>query len=304
MRSRRRSSIKLPARHLAAGAGSVHRPSTRTPASTAEAHDVDSGSMFYYFRPLISSCKLAAADVDAATATLSPSASTTTGKFPEYTKIWEDNTLNVVAIFGKYEDGATSGDAGIDGFNEFVASMKTELASHNLTTIPASVPTDPGVACTRHRVQRDARRWQEDPRRRAAHRQRRHRPVAAGVPQPLRVAVDPRRLHRLQRSRRTRLEHSRARVGGQVGRRPVRRRVHERLRHVRVHRWLAVGGAQVDQPRRHHRLEVHRHRQQRHAGVLRVDVGRRDGDVPRLPRLRFAADLRADLRARRRLRRW
>ncbi|MDB4952644.1 MAG: hypothetical protein JWO36_213, partial [Myxococcales bacterium] len=44
------------------------------------------------------------------------------------------------------EDGATSGDAGIDGFNEFVASMKTELGTHGLTTIPTSVPASPGVA--------------------------------------------------------------------------------------------------------------------------------------------------------------
>jgi hypothetical protein len=76
------------------------------------AHDVDSGSMFYYFRPHASGCHLDAADLDATTASLAPSGTQTTGKFPEYTKVWEDNALNVVAIFGKYEDGATSGDAG------------------------------------------------------------------------------------------------------------------------------------------------------------------------------------------------
>jgi hypothetical protein len=112
----------------------------------ADAHDVDSGSMFYYFRPKASGCTVAAADALKVSASLSPSPTTTTGKFPEYTKIWEDGTLNVVAIFGKYEDGATSGDAGIDGFNEFVGAMKSELGSHALTTIPATVPTNPGVA--------------------------------------------------------------------------------------------------------------------------------------------------------------
>jgi hypothetical protein len=111
------------------------------------AHDVDAGSMFYYFRPRNSGCNIAAADVHAVTATLSPSPSQTTGKFPEYNKIWEDNTLNVVAIFGKYEDGATTAaDAGIDGYNEFVGAMKTEFANRNLTTVPATVPTNPGVA--------------------------------------------------------------------------------------------------------------------------------------------------------------
>lgn len=110
------------------------------------AHDVDAGSMFYYFRPRASGCDIAAADVHTVTASLAPSPTSTTGKFPEYNKIWEDNTLNVVAIFGKYEDGATTGsDAGISAYNEFVNAMKSELQSRNLTTVPASVPSSPGV---------------------------------------------------------------------------------------------------------------------------------------------------------------
>jgi len=112
----------------------------------AGAHDIDSGSMWYYYRPLRSGCALAADRVIKvrASATLSPI--NTTGKFPEYTKVWEDDTLNVVAIFGKYEDGATSGDAGIDAYNKFVASMKTELGRYTVTSTPATVPTNPGTA--------------------------------------------------------------------------------------------------------------------------------------------------------------
>jgi len=113
------------------------------------AHEVDSGSMFYYFRPFASGCTLAAGDVHAVKATVALSPVATSGKYPEYDKLWEDNTLNVVAIFGKYEDGATSAsDAGIDAYNEFVNSMKSELSSHNLTTVPASVPSSPGVGVT------------------------------------------------------------------------------------------------------------------------------------------------------------
>ncbi len=111
------------------------------------AHDVDAGSMFYYFRPNASACKLAAGDVHTVTASLTPSASQTTGKFPEYNKVWEDNTLNVVAIFGKYEDGATTGsDAGIAAYNEFIGAMKSELATRNLSTVPATLPSAPGIA--------------------------------------------------------------------------------------------------------------------------------------------------------------
>ncbi len=110
------------------------------------AHDVDAGSMFYYFRPEASGCNLAAGDIHKATAKVTPSPVQTSGKYPEYNKIWEDNALNVVAIFGKYEDGATTGsDAGIAAYNEFVASMKSELRDRMLTSVPASVPTSPGV---------------------------------------------------------------------------------------------------------------------------------------------------------------
>jgi hypothetical protein len=110
------------------------------------AYDVDSGSMFYYFRPLRSGCSIAAADVHRTTATFSPSPAQTTGKFPEYHKIWEDNTLKVVAIFGKDKNGATAAsDAGIAAYNRFVRDTRTELANRNLTTIPAAIPTAPGV---------------------------------------------------------------------------------------------------------------------------------------------------------------
>ena len=110
------------------------------------AHDVDAGSMFYYYRPKASGCELAAADILKTTATLSPSPTQSTGKFPEMHKIWEDNELRVVAIFGKYEDGATTaGDAGIAAYNTFVGAMKQELGARQLVTTPASVPSNPGV---------------------------------------------------------------------------------------------------------------------------------------------------------------
>lgn len=112
----------------------------------AGAHDVDSGSMFYYYRPKTSGCTVAAADALKVSAMVSPSPIQTTGKFPEYNKMWEDGVLNVVAIFGKYEDGATTAsDAGISAFNTFVGSMKSELANRSLTTVPATVPANPGV---------------------------------------------------------------------------------------------------------------------------------------------------------------
>ncbi len=112
----------------------------------ASAHDVDSGSMFYYYRPSRSGCSITATDVDTVNVSFSPSPVQTTGKFPEYNKIWEDNTLNVVAIFGKDVDGATSGDVGINAYNRLVGAMKTELTPRGLTTVPATFATNPGVS--------------------------------------------------------------------------------------------------------------------------------------------------------------
>jgi len=112
----------------------------------AGAHDVDSGSMWYYFRPNNSGCTFVATDIVKSTATVSVSPVNTTGKYPEYDKVWEDGALKVVAVFGKYEDGATKNDAGIDAYNAFVTAVKNELRPFNMTTVPATVPANPGVA--------------------------------------------------------------------------------------------------------------------------------------------------------------
>lgn len=111
------------------------------------AHDVDAGSMWYYYRPRASGCRLAAEDVVTVTATAVKSTENTTGKYPEYHKVWEDNALRVVAIFGKYEDGATTAsDAGIAAYNTFLRAVRRELAAYGLVTTPAVVPESPGIS--------------------------------------------------------------------------------------------------------------------------------------------------------------
>ncbi len=107
------------------------------------AHDVDEGSMWYYFRPAEAGCNLDPTDVIRTTATITPSNNVTTGKYPEYNKVWEDNTLRVVSIFGKYKKtGTTAADAGISAYNEFVSKVRTLGA---MTTVPAVVPSSPGI---------------------------------------------------------------------------------------------------------------------------------------------------------------
>lgn len=110
------------------------------------AHDVDTGSMWYYYRPNVSRCRLNEADVAEFTATATVSDINTTGKYPEYDKVWEDDVFKAVAVFGKNEDGATGNfDAGISAYNSFIGKMKRHLEPHGFTTEPADVPNSPGV---------------------------------------------------------------------------------------------------------------------------------------------------------------
>ena len=109
------------------------------------AHDVTAGIFWYYFRPARFSCSLAAEDIVEVEANVFPSDIQTTGKYPEYHKIWEDGTFDVVAIFGKYEDGATSGDAGISAYNRFAKEIKEHLGPHAMVTEPTDIPFNPGV---------------------------------------------------------------------------------------------------------------------------------------------------------------
>ncbi len=110
------------------------------------AHDVDAGSMWYYYRPNRSGCRVDEADVFRTTATVTVSPENTEGKYPEYHQIWEDDLLSVVAIFGKYEDGAqTSSDAGISAYNRFVSELSRNLGQ-GMSTVPETIPSSPGVA--------------------------------------------------------------------------------------------------------------------------------------------------------------
>ena len=52
------------------------------------------------FNPIASGCTVDDADVSRSTARVTKNKSVTTGKYPEYAKVWEDGALNVVALFG------------------------------------------------------------------------------------------------------------------------------------------------------------------------------------------------------------
>jgi hypothetical protein len=108
-------------------------------------HTVDSSNMFYFYRPLVPTCQLAPEDVVRAKAASTISSTNTTGKFPEYHKVWEDNALRVVAVFGKYETGSNSSlDPGVSAYAAFVMSVGVWLSEFNVTTHPPYLPPTVG----------------------------------------------------------------------------------------------------------------------------------------------------------------
>ena len=105
------------------------------------AHDVDTGSMWYYYRPNRSGCSIPDAELVKTTARVTKSSQNTTGKYPEYHKVWEDDRLEVVSIFGKYESGGGAGDAGVSAFKTFLSTIKTALPQGVVQT-PATITAE------------------------------------------------------------------------------------------------------------------------------------------------------------------
>src|SRR6266568_8149469 len=112
-----------------------------------EGADVSVSNFWYHYRPHAIGCNPAPADVTTMAATVTVDNTNSYLKYPEYQKIWEDGTLSVVAVFGKYAAGARSlDDAGISAYNEFVDLVRAEYP--DATTVPAYVPDSAGPDVT------------------------------------------------------------------------------------------------------------------------------------------------------------
>lgn len=101
-----------------------------------EDHDLTPDNGWYYYRPELQNCELDPEDSVIMEASLTENSEMTTNKFPEYHKVWEDNTLRVVAIFGKVEEDGDENDGGYRGFNRFVYRISRLLRNYDLLTIP------------------------------------------------------------------------------------------------------------------------------------------------------------------------
>jgi hypothetical protein len=115
------------------------------PTCSDEPGSVTSGNFWYHFRPATEGCSFDPERVSTAVASVKVSSANTSGKFPEYDKVWEDGALRVVAVFGKYDDYATDpSDAGIRAYNELVDAVGSGIGA-GFATSPAELPASPGV---------------------------------------------------------------------------------------------------------------------------------------------------------------
>ncbi|MEA2748289.1 MAG: hypothetical protein QOI41_2432 [Myxococcales bacterium] len=85
------------------------------------------------FNPIATGCTVDTADVVKSNAKVTKNKAVTTGKYPEYAKVWEDGALNVVAIFG-YSDSGGASDQGEQEYDSFVAKAKDLFPGATSTT--------------------------------------------------------------------------------------------------------------------------------------------------------------------------
>ena len=90
---------------------------------------VDAWRMFLFYRPGRSGCVFDANDVVTFAATTAPSTEGTTGKYPEYHRIWDDGALDVVVMFSRANETVSEPDEGLDAYGELVRRARAYLSS-------------------------------------------------------------------------------------------------------------------------------------------------------------------------------
>jgi hypothetical protein len=95
----------------------------------ASAGEVNAGSMFLFYRPKQAGCAFYPNDVVTSTASVKLSNENTDGKYPEYHRIWEDDALQVVAMFSRSQADPNIVDDGSLAYDEFVRRAREYLLS-------------------------------------------------------------------------------------------------------------------------------------------------------------------------------
>lgn len=83
-------------------------------------------TFWHDFNPIATGCQVDAADAVKTRAIVKPHPQTTQGKFPEYDKVWADDTLDVVAVFGIIASNTPS-DEGARTREQLLNEVKSSL---------------------------------------------------------------------------------------------------------------------------------------------------------------------------------
>ena len=95
---------------------------TCTDVESAGLGPIHPARMFLFYRPFRPGCVLDTSDVVSVSAKVTPSTENTTGKYPEWDRIWEDQTFRAVVLFSRADPIETSGtnDQGVHSFYELI----------------------------------------------------------------------------------------------------------------------------------------------------------------------------------------
>lgn len=107
-----------------------------TSCASWDATDVSPADYWYFYRPDAPFCDIDPDDVTVSTATLTKSELNTEGRYPEYHHVWQDDRLDVVAIFGRA--GNEGSDIGVEAYRNFVSLVAEDLADHGVLVEPAT----------------------------------------------------------------------------------------------------------------------------------------------------------------------
>lgn len=94
-------------------------------------------TFWHDFNPKARNCRLAAGDVVRATAAVSTHPQATTNKYPEYDRVWADDRLDVVGVFGIL-DSFTPSDGGVIELEAMLGEARRNLTNVEEETINPS----------------------------------------------------------------------------------------------------------------------------------------------------------------------
>lgn len=122
-------SFAVPLKANVEGIQDFYNRYSRSCSELTAGSELAASSFFYFYRPFNRLCPLRVSvnslpNVTSLNIRLALSGTNTSGKFPEYGKIWEDGELTATIMVGTYEAGATSDrDMGIVQFNEIYQQL-------------------------------------------------------------------------------------------------------------------------------------------------------------------------------------